>query len=85
MAYNRLLKTNIVLLVLVLISIVVSSFALYTGHTRFIGLLGIALLALFLVFWRIYILTRKVANVSDKHLDIDFDPGNFLRIQPPQK
>ena len=62
MAYSRLLKTNLVLLVLVVIGIVASSIALYAGNKKFIGILGIALLALFLVFWRIFILTRSRAS-----------------------
>ena len=72
MAYNRILKTNLVLLVLVLIGIGASSFALYAGNKKFIGILGIALLALVLVFWRIFSLTRNPATVSEqKQGDID--------------
>jgi membrane protein YdbS with pleckstrin-like domain len=86
MAYNRILKTNLVLLVLVLIGIGASSFALYAGNKKFIGILGIALLALVLVFWRIYILTRNTATVSEqKYLDNDLDLDLIQRIWPPQK
>jgi len=86
MAYNRVLKTNLVLLVLVIIGIGASSFALYAGNKRFIGILAIALLALFLVFWRIFSLTRELATVSDqKDLDIDLDLDLIQRIRPPQK
>lgn len=86
MAYNRVLKMNLVLLVLVLIGIGASSFALYAGNKRFIGILAIALLALFLVFWRIFSLTREPATVSDqKDLDIDLDLDLIQRIRPPQK
>jgi Ca2+/Na+ antiporter len=86
MAYNRLLKTNLVLLVLVLICIGASSFALYAGNMKFIGILGIALLALVLVFWRIFRLTRNPPTVSDqKDLDVDLDLDFIQWIRPPQK
>jgi uncharacterized protein (DUF58 family) len=86
MAYNRLLKTNLVLLILVLIAIGASSFALYAGNKKFIGILGIALLALVLVFWRIFSLTRNPPTVSEqKQVDIDLDLDRIQRIRPPQK
>jgi hypothetical protein len=86
MAYNRILKTNLVLLVLVLIGIGASSFALYAGNKKFIGILGIALLALVLVFWRIFSLARNPATVSEqKQSDIDFDLDSIQQIRPPQK
>src|SRR5664280_2372647 len=77
MAYNRVLKMNLVLLVLVLIGIGASSFALYAGNKRFIGILAIALLALFLVFWRIFSLTREPATVSVA--------GSLVRLKMRQK
>lgn len=88
MAYNRLLKTNLVLLILALIGIGASSFALYAGNRKFIGILGIALLALALVFWRIYSLTKNPAPVSEQKLadiDFDFDLDSLQQIRPPQK
>ena len=88
MAYNRLLKTNLVLLVLVLIGIGASSFAIHAGNRKFIGILGIALLALVLVFWRIYSLTKNPTPVSEQQMvDIDFnlDLDSIQQIRPPQK
>ena len=86
MAYDRLLKTDLVLLILVLIGIGASSFALYFGNTKFIGILGIALLAVVLILWRIFSLTRNPASVSEhKQFDIDFDLDSITRIRPPQK
>jgi hypothetical protein len=90
MAYNRLLKTNLVLLILVIIGIAASSLALYAGNKKFIGILGIALFALVLVFWRIFSLARSSATVSEQNqadidFDFDFDFGSFQRIRPPQK
>lgn len=88
MAYNRVLKTNLVLLILVLIGIGASSFALYAGNKRFIGILGIALFALVLVFWRIFSLTRDHKTASEQKemdIDIDFDFDSIQRIRPPQK
>jgi uncharacterized membrane protein YjjP (DUF1212 family) len=55
------LKANLVLLVLVLIAIIASSFAVYAGNKKFIGIIGIAALALALVLWRILSLTRQTA------------------------
>ena len=86
MAYNRLLKTNLVLLILVLIGIAASSLALYAGNRKFIGILGIALLALVLVLWRIFSLTRNPEIVPEqKQVDFDFDLDRIQRIRPPQK
>jgi len=86
MAYNRLLKTNLVLLILVLIGIAASSLALYAGNRKFIGILGIALFALGLVLWRIFSLTMNPAIVPEHTpVDIDFDLDNIQRIRPPQK
>ncbi|MGA7076705.1 MAG: hypothetical protein WBZ42_09225, partial [Halobacteriota archaeon] len=70
----------------VLIGIGASSLALYAGNKKFIGILGIGLLALCLVFWRIFSLTRNPATVSEqKQVDIDFDLDSFQRIRPPSK
>lgn len=75
---------NLVLLMIVAISIAASLFALSAGNKRFIGILGIALLALFLVVWRILSLTRS--DVSEqKQVDIDFDPDLLQWIRPPLK
>jgi Ca2+/Na+ antiporter len=82
MPYNRLLKINLVLLVLVIICIAASTFALYSGNTKFIAILGIALLALFLVFWRIFSLTRS-STPEKQRIDVDFDL--LQRIRPPEK
>jgi general stress protein CsbA len=82
MPYSRLLKINLVLLVLVIICIAASIFALYIGNTKFIGILGIALLALFLVFWRIFSLTRS-STPEKQQIDVDFDM--LHRIRPPEK
>jgi hypothetical protein len=84
MAYNRLLKMNLVLLMLVVIGIAASLFALYAGNKKFIGILGIALFALSLVVWRIFSLTRN--DVSEqKQGDINFDSDLLQWIRPPQK
>jgi len=69
---------------LVVIAIIASSFALYVGNKKFIGILGIALLALFLIFWRIFSLTRSAVSEQEQ-VDIDFDPSLFQRVRPPQK
>ena len=69
---------------LVVIAIIASSFELYAGNKKFIGILGIALLALFLVFWRIFSLTRSDVSEQEQ-VDIEFDPNLFLRVRPPQK
>ncbi|MFZ0011703.1 MAG: hypothetical protein WAL97_07365 [Halobacteriota archaeon] len=59
------MKTNLVLLVLVLITIIASSFAVYAGNKKFIGIIGIAALALALVLWRILSLTRQTAATPE--------------------
>lgn len=59
------MKTNLVLLVLVLIAIIASSFAVYAGNKKFIGIIGIAALALASVLWRILSLTRQTAATPE--------------------
>jgi membrane protein YdbS with pleckstrin-like domain len=86
MALSRLLKTNLVLLVLVLIAIIVSFFAVYAGNKRFIGIIGIAVLALALVLWRIFSLTRQTAATSEPEtLSFDFDIDSIQKNRPPYK
>ncbi len=86
MALSHLLKTNLVLLVLVLIAIVASSFAVYAGNKRFIGIIGIAALALALVLWRIFSLRRQTAATSEPEtLRFDFDIDSIQKNRPPRK
>ena len=86
MALSRLLKTNLTLLVLVLIAIVASSFAVYAGNKKFIGIIGIAALALALVLWRIFSLTRQTAATSEPEtLSLDFDIESIQKNRPPYK
>jgi len=84
MAINRILKMNLILLMLVVIGIVASLFALYAGNKRFIGILGIALFALSLVIWRIYSLTRNGVS-EQKQVDTNFDSDLLQWIRPPEK
>ncbi len=86
MALSRLLKTNLVLLVLVLIAIVASSFAVYAGNKKFIGIIGIAALALVLVLWRVFSLTRQTSATSEPEtLSFDFDIDSIQKNRPPHK
>ena len=86
MALSRLLKTNLVLLVLVMIAIVASSFAVYAGNKKFIGIIGLAALALALVLWRIFSLTRQTAATSEPEtLSFDFDIDSIQKNRPPYK
>jgi hypothetical protein len=84
MAFNRILKMNLILLMLVVIGIVASLFALYAGNKKFIGILGIALFALSLIVWRIFSLTRN-AVPEQKEVDINFDSDLFQWVRPPKK
>jgi hypothetical protein len=86
MALSHLLKTNLVLLVLVLIAIIASSFAVYAGNKKFIGIIGIAALALALVLWRIFSLTRQTAATAEPEtLSFDFDIDSIQKNRPPYK
>jgi len=86
MTLSRLLKTNLVLLVLVMIAIVASSFAVYAGNTKFIGIIGMAALALALVLWRIFSLTRQTVTTSEPEtLRFDFDIDSIQKNRPPHK
>jgi hypothetical protein len=84
MAYNRLLKMNLILLMLVVIGVVASSLALYAGNKKFIGILGIALFALSLVIWRIFSLTRNAVR-EQKQGDTNFDSDLLQWLRPPEK
>ena len=84
MAVNRLLKMNLILLILVVIGILASLVALYAGNKKFIGILGIALFALSLVVWRIFSLTRN-AVPEQKEFDINFDSDLSQWIRQPEK
>ena len=80
------MKTNLVLLVLVLTAITASSFAVYAGNRRFIGIIGIALLALALVLWRVFSLTRQTAATPEPEtLSFDFDLDSIQKNRPPNK
>jgi hypothetical protein len=86
MALSRLLKTNLVLLALVLVCIIASSFAVYVGNKKFIGIIGIAVLALALVVWRIFSLTRQQEAAPElEKLQLDFDFDSFRKNRPPHK
>jgi hypothetical protein len=86
MALSRLLKTNLALLVLVLVSTIASSFAVYFGNKKFIGIIGIAALALALVLWRIFNLTRQTEATSEpEELRLDFDINSIQKNRPPRK
>lgn len=84
MAFNRILKMNLILLMLVVIAIVASLFALYAGNKKFIGILGIALFALSLVVWRIFSVTRNTVP-EQNGVDINFDADLSQWIRPPKK
>ncbi len=84
MALNRLLKLDIVLLAVLLGITIASSFLIYTGNRRFVGILGIALLACALVLWRIFTLTRqKEAVPLPEKMSFDFDIEELQKRRPP--
>jgi len=86
MVLSRLLKTNLVLLVLVLLAMIASSFAVYAGNKKFLGIIGIAALALALVVWRIFSLTRQIEAPSElEKLSLDFDLESVQKNYPPRK
>ena len=65
---------------------IASSFAVYAGDEKFIGILGIAALALALVSWRIFSLTRQTVRTSEPEtLRFDFDLNSIQKNRPPHK
>ena len=86
MTLSRVLKLDLILLVIVMAVIAASSFAIYAGNRRFIGIIGIAALALVLVLWRIFSLSRQAEVLSEsEQLNIDFDFDSIQRVHPPRK
>ncbi|MGZ4925879.1 MAG: hypothetical protein ACXV4B_05435, partial [Halobacteriota archaeon] len=66
-------------------AIVASSFAVYAGNKKFIGIIGIAVLALALVLWRIFSLTRQTATSEAEPLRFDFDIDSIQKKRPRHK
>jgi|GEM_PF-299929 len=86
MALSRVLKLDLILLIIVIAVIAASSYAIYAGNRRFIGIIGIAALALALVLWRIFTLSRQTDVGSEpERLNIDFDLDSIQKMHPPRK
>ncbi|MGZ4903310.1 MAG: hypothetical protein ACXV5I_00680 [Halobacteriota archaeon] len=85
MALNRVLKLDITLLIISLGIIIASSFLIFSGNSRFIGILGIAILASALIVWRIFVLVRQNhASMQPEGGSQDFDLGDLQRKRPPR-
>ncbi len=85
MALNRVLKLDITLLIILLGVVIASSFLIYSGNRRFVGILGIAILASALILWRIFGLARQNhASVQPKERLGDFDLKDLQRKRPPR-
>jgi len=86
MALSRVLKLDLILLIIVIAVIAASSYAIYAGNRRFIGIIGIAALALVLVLWRIFSLLRQTEVVFEpERLNIDFDLDSIQKRYPPRR
>ncbi len=84
MALNRLLKLDIALLIALLGVAIASSFLIYAGNRRFVGILGIALLACALLLWRIFTLVRRnQVAVLPEQMSFSFDIEELQKRRPP--
>ncbi len=85
MALNRVLRIDITLFIILLGIIIASSFLIYEGNRRFVGILGIAILALALILWRIFVLVRQNhSSLQPKRELLDLDLEGLLRKPPPR-
>ncbi len=86
MALSRVLKLDITLLAILLGLIVISSLLIYAGNRRFVGILGIAILASFLITWRILTLVRQNhASPATNAGLYDFGLGDLQKKRPPRE
>ncbi|MGZ4901374.1 MAG: hypothetical protein ACXVIF_01775 [Halobacteriota archaeon] len=85
MALNRVLKIDITLLIILLGIIITSSFLISVGNRKFVGILGIAVLACALIMWRIFFLVRyDTASSQPKEELLDFNLERLQGKQPPR-
>ncbi len=85
MVLNRVLKIDITLLIILLGVIVTSSFLISSGNRKFIGILGIAVLACALLVWRIFILVRHNDSPSGPAEEVlVFNLERLRGKQPPR-
>jgi hypothetical protein len=86
MMYNRILKINIVFLIVLVLTIIASTIAIYKGNSRFFGIIAIAILALAIVIWRIVTIgSEEERYPGPDSLKKVFDSSDFLRKVPPKK
>ncbi len=85
MALSRVLKLDITLLAILLGTVVISSFLIYAGNRRFVGILGIAVLASLLIAWRILTLVRQNHAPPPTNAGLyDFGLGDLQKKRPPR-
>ncbi len=86
MTRSRILKINIVFLVVLILVIIASTIAIYKGNSRFFGIVAIAILALAIVIWRIFTIgSEEKKYPGPESLKIAFDSSTFLKRVPPKK
>ncbi len=85
MALNRVLKLDIALLIISLTIVIASLFVILSGNSRFIGILGIAVLACILISWRIFVLERQSRTPTERGGGLfDVDLQELQMKRPPR-
>ncbi len=85
MALNRVLKLDIALLIISLTIVIASLFVIFSGNSRFIGILGIAILACILILWRIFVLERQSGTPPEREEGLfDVDLKELQMKRPPR-
>lgn len=86
MTLSRILKINIVFLVVLILVIIASTIAIYKGNSRFFGIVAIAILALAIVIWRIFTIgSEEEKYPGPESLQIAFDSSTLSKRAPPKK
>jgi hypothetical protein len=86
MTYSRILKINIVFLIVLIFVTIASTIAIYKGNSRFFGIVAIAILALAIVIWRIFTIGSEDKKYpGPESLKTAFDSSAFLKRAPPKK
>jgi len=86
MMHNKILKVNIIFLVVLILIIIASVLVIHKGNNKFFGILAIAVLALAIVIWRISTIGNEGRKYPEpESLKEAFDTSKLLKRVPPKK
>ena len=86
MLHDKLLKVNVIFLVVLILIIIASILVIHKGNNKFFGILAIAVLALAIVVWRIFTIGNEERKYPEpESLKEAFDTSKLLKRLPPKK